>query len=97
MKEIGRNDPCHCGSGKKYKNCHMGKSASVAGSNKTLMYLTVFAVIIAIAAFSIYYSWDETPSTNGRSNSNRSFTPAPAGEAPPGEVWSAEHGHWHDI
>ena len=18
----GRNDPCHCGSGKKYKNCH---------------------------------------------------------------------------
>ncbi len=23
---IGRNDPCHCGSGKKYKNCH-GKDA----------------------------------------------------------------------
>ncbi|MET0285660.1 MAG: SEC-C metal-binding domain-containing protein, partial [Polyangiales bacterium] len=21
--KIGRNDPCHCGSGKKYKNCHM--------------------------------------------------------------------------
>ncbi len=21
-KKIGRNDPCHCGSGKKYKNCH---------------------------------------------------------------------------
>jgi preprotein translocase subunit SecA len=21
--EIGRNDPCWCGSGKKYKNCHM--------------------------------------------------------------------------
>jgi preprotein translocase subunit SecA len=21
--QIGRNDPCHCGSGKKYKNCHM--------------------------------------------------------------------------
>jgi uncharacterized protein YecA (UPF0149 family) len=20
--KIGRNDPCHCGSGKKYKNCH---------------------------------------------------------------------------
>ncbi|HMJ92196.1 MAG TPA: hypothetical protein VK530_20405 [Candidatus Acidoferrum sp.] len=26
-------------------------------------------------------------------------TPAsqPPGEAPPGKVWSAEHGHWHDI
>jgi len=20
--KIGRNDPCHCGSGKKYKKCH---------------------------------------------------------------------------
>ena len=25
MKKIGRNDPCPCGSGKKYKNCCMGK------------------------------------------------------------------------
>jgi uncharacterized protein len=24
--KIGRNDPCPCGSGKKYKNCHMQKS-----------------------------------------------------------------------
>ncbi|MCL2304243.1 MAG: SEC-C metal-binding domain-containing protein [Planctomycetaceae bacterium] len=23
--KLGRNDPCHCGSGKKYKNCHMKK------------------------------------------------------------------------
>ncbi|MGN0987024.1 MAG: SEC-C metal-binding domain-containing protein, partial [Otoolea sp.] len=22
MKKIGRNDPCWCGSGKKYKQCH---------------------------------------------------------------------------
>jgi uncharacterized protein YecA (UPF0149 family) len=21
-KSLGRNDPCHCGSGKKYKKCH---------------------------------------------------------------------------
>ena len=26
-KKIGRNDPCPCGSGKKYKNCCMGKDA----------------------------------------------------------------------
>ncbi|MGB2727569.1 MAG: SEC-C metal-binding domain-containing protein [Halobacteriota archaeon] len=24
-KEIGRNDPCPCGSGKKYKKCCLGK------------------------------------------------------------------------
>ena len=23
MKKIGRNDPCYCGSGKKYKKCHL--------------------------------------------------------------------------
>lgn len=26
-KKVGRNDPCPCGSGKKYKNCHMGQEA----------------------------------------------------------------------
>jgi preprotein translocase subunit SecA len=26
-KRVGRNDPCPCGSGKKYKNCHMRKIA----------------------------------------------------------------------
>lgn len=25
MKEIGRNDPCLCGSGKKFKKCHLGR------------------------------------------------------------------------
>lgn len=25
-KKIGRNDPCPCGSGRKYKQCHYGKS-----------------------------------------------------------------------
>jgi hypothetical protein len=26
--KLGRNDPCWCGSGKKYKKCHLGKDAS---------------------------------------------------------------------
>ena len=25
MKKIGRNDPCPCGSGRKFKNCHLGR------------------------------------------------------------------------
>lgn len=29
MSKIGRNDPCHCGSGKKYKKCCMEKDKSV--------------------------------------------------------------------
>jgi hypothetical protein len=32
-EKIGRNDPCPCGSGKKYKKCHgAGVPAAVAGS-----------------------------------------------------------------
>ena len=26
--ELGRNDPCHCGSGKKYKSCHLDQAAA---------------------------------------------------------------------
>ncbi len=29
-KAPGRNDPCHCGSGKKYKQCHLDKDEAKA-------------------------------------------------------------------
>lgn len=35
MGKFGRNDPCPCGSGKKYKHCHFGKEAAGAGLAKT--------------------------------------------------------------
>lgn len=28
--QIGRNDPCHCGSGKKYKQCHLAADEQAA-------------------------------------------------------------------
>jgi len=28
--ELGRNEPCHCGSGKKYKQCHLGQDEAAA-------------------------------------------------------------------
>ena len=34
--KIGRNDPCPCGSGKKYKNCCMGRSTSSPDAFKQL-------------------------------------------------------------
>jgi hypothetical protein len=32
MPAPGRNDPCHCGSGKKYKNCHLAADREAAGA-----------------------------------------------------------------
>ncbi len=29
LASLGRNDPCHCGSGKKYKKCHLAEDESV--------------------------------------------------------------------
>ena len=29
-KTPGRNDPCHCGSGKKYKQCHLAQDEAAA-------------------------------------------------------------------
>ena len=29
-KDLGRNDPCHCGSGKKYKACHLAQDETAA-------------------------------------------------------------------
>lgn len=37
--EIGRNDPCPCGSGKKYKKCCLGKDEQL-GVNKQIQVIT---------------------------------------------------------
>ena len=36
MAKIGRNDPCPCGSGKKYKLCHYGDAAFEPSSDAEL-------------------------------------------------------------
>lgn len=33
MEKVGRNDPCPCGSGKKYKNCCLQKKQQQQGSS----------------------------------------------------------------
>src|SRR5688572_695797 len=97
---IGRNEPCPCGSGLKYKNCCAGKSRR--GVSKGMIALLV--AIAAIAAVGVVGALNdrEQPRTAATAN-----VPAPAanpmqpgkqqpGPAPPGKVWSVEHGHWHD-
>jgi hypothetical protein len=35
QSRLGRNDPCWCGSGKKYKRCHLDTDADAASAGKT--------------------------------------------------------------
>lgn len=59
--DIGRNDPCPCGSGLKYKKCHLGKSlptdevvvaesAAAHRDRRQAIVLAVIGLAVAIAA-----------------------------------------------
>lgn len=77
--EPGRNDPCPCGSGKKYKYCCGGKSSWY--ENKTLVGIGLGVFILAGLLLM------------GLLMSDRLGSDRP--ECPPGQVWSEAHGHCH--
>jgi len=74
--KTNRNDPCPCGSGKKYKNCHENKE-----TKKTSKVPIIMGIIFIVAIGFIVMK------------PNQSATPS---GGRPGQVWSEEHGHWHD-
>ncbi|MDX1393100.1 MAG: SEC-C metal-binding domain-containing protein [Gemmatimonadota bacterium] len=77
---IGRNDPCHCGSGRKYKHCCQGTSPSAptTTSSKAIMYVVGGVVLLGLVFMTI------------------SLVGGGGGQAcPPGQSWSAAHGHCH--
>lgn len=83
MKKVGRNDPCHCGSGKKYKNCHQQQEVKEKTNNKNLIVGGLVALFVIMFAVIIFLNLQSSGS-------------AGPGEAPAGKVWSEEHGHFHD-
>jgi len=119
--EIGRNDPCPCGSGKKHKNCcyNRGILTNKKGQNKIA--LGVLALVVVLAGIISISKLSSTPSaqkmapitqppispsaTTSTAQTQSSsvpstapqFTPQPPGPVPMGKVWSPEHGHWHNV
>ena len=93
---LKRNDPCHCESGKKYKNCHGTKN-----SKNSYLWILWGVIIVLIIIFSFIPDSNPSPETNFVSKPYvpQSFNTSkkPDGEAPPGKIWSNEHGHWHDV
>ena len=74
--KINRNDPCPCGSGKKYKNCHENKETK----NTSKVPLILGIIFIVAIGFLVLKPNQSLKSSGGK----------------PGQVWSEEHGHWHD-
>lgn len=74
MTKIGRNDPCPCGSGRKYKHCCLNRPDTASLRTQLLMLLAI-AVLLMGALLAFFYE----PERETR------------------RVWSAEHGHWHEV
>ena len=77
---VGRNDPCVCGSGKKYKLCcqKKGGSAPESSTSKTIMYVIAAVLLGGLALIVISLVAGDGLSA-----------------CPPGQVFDAAHGHCH--
>ena len=64
--KAGRNDPCPCGSGKKFKRCCEAKSASTRRSNTLLVVLGVILLGGLAAAVSMWTDDSVPAATPGR-------------------------------
>ena len=48
MADISRNAPCPCGSGNKYKNCHLGKEEELQPKGKSRSIFLVLATLAVL-------------------------------------------------
>jgi len=110
--KVGRNDPCPCGSDRKYKRCCEFKAdepTDSRGKSLTLrLGLLVALGVGGAVALLISGGQDDGSNLVWSAEHGHWHDPAtgmepstasvpPPEPAPPGKVWSAEHGHWHDI
>ncbi len=93
MGKTGRNELCHCGSGKKYKHCHMKAEGTQRGMNKAFILAGLLLLCLIVGGLGFYYNANSTQAEQG---TGFKPGPPPSGEAPAGKVWSYEHGHWHN-
>jgi hypothetical protein len=63
MAKVGRNEPCPCGSGKKYKQCCEAKAG---GNRMTTVMIVVIAVAILAALLASVFSHGEDTAGPGR-------------------------------
>ena len=65
--KVGRNKPCHCGSGKKYKHCH--EISKKSNNNQYFIIGLVATIIVAI----LFIGTDRNESNNRTTISTSPF------------------------
>jgi hypothetical protein len=61
IPHVGRNEPCPCGSGKKFKHCHL-RQAGKASPGQRLLYF----ILAAVAAGGLYLAIASRAEPTGR-------------------------------
>lgn len=60
MQKIGRNDPCPCGSGHKYKHCCLNRPDRATLKARILMAIALL-VLASGLALALFYQPDDSP------------------------------------
>ncbi|MDP7639017.1 MAG: SEC-C metal-binding domain-containing protein [Candidatus Hydrogenedentes bacterium] len=96
--KLGPNTPCECGSGKKYKHCCGAEGADAKRNPKmTLVRGGIASACVVGLLLIVAANASKSPAPTAPPVKNTgTYTGQPAGPAPAGKVWSAEHGHWHE-
>jgi hypothetical protein len=104
---IGRNDPCPCGIGKKYKNCCAGQTrwtdTRISGI-RTPVVLAIAVVLVGIVAGVAYMSRSDRTGPAASSGQVAPLSAAPSGPTPAAwtydsttnQHWDPAHNHWHE-
>jgi hypothetical protein len=93
-KEPGRNASCPCGSGRKYKNCCMGKTAKAAPNGRSWRWYRWPGIILLLTVIVGAGLWAMAPNTES-GNSAQTPTPWQYDEAN-NRHWHPIHQHWHN-
>ena len=92
----GRNDPCSCGSGRKYKNCCEGKTRILGGKVPGVAIWVALAVVgVGVAAYAMLRP--DRPETTENPVVPPDQRPAPyTYDSLRNQHFDPVHGHWHD-
>ena len=82
MAKPGRNDLCHCGSGKKYKKCHAALEEGGGMRSRLLMLAVGGAVVAAIMAGIASFTTESASGTRVWSAEHGHYHDASGGEIP---------------
>ena len=82
MSKQGRNELCHCGSGKKFKRCH-GLTSESTQSGRFLMIAVGIGVLAAVAAGVAAFTTDRALVGSGLVDPSTATTTTPTAQQVP--------------